>query len=125
MRLVSFCILTALALLYAGLTLAETKMYQKWERALNDQKIIQTKIAFYQHLNGQIQTLLREMALASKQDPAMAALLKENKINVVYSAPVSVKGNQSPEASPVAVPDNTPAASGGNQPQANPTHTHP
>jgi hypothetical protein len=99
MRLTTFTFLTALALLYAGLTLAETAMYQTWDRALYQQKDIANKVAYFHRLSGFIEQLLRRMAIDSQHDPALAKLLKDHRIKVVVG-PVAEK--DTPGGGPVS-----------------------
>jgi len=111
MKLFSFCILTALALLYAGLTVAETITYRKWEQAVGEQKEIQLKVQFFQNQNRVINSLLRRMAYDSLHDPALAQFLKEKKIKVVVNdvanpGTVAPSGVNNPSSS-VPLPDST------------------
>jgi hypothetical protein len=99
MRLFSFCILTTLALLYAGLTVAETVSYRKWEQATVEQKDIQAKLQYFQNLNRIVDNLLHRMAYDSLHDPALAQFLKEKKINVVVKgAPPPPPASTNPPA---------------------------
>jgi hypothetical protein len=113
MKLLPFCILTALALIYAGLTIAESALYQTWDRALSDQKDIQTKVAFYQRLDGTINLLLRRMAVDSQRDPALLKLLNDHKIKVVIRNPEPMDSQPAPVSLPATTtnkPPQTPAA---------------
>ena len=85
MKLVSFCLLTTLALLYAGLAIAETMTYRKWEKAMNDQKYIMAEMAFFDRMNSLLDQMVRQMAMDSRHDPALAQLLKDHNINVVIN----------------------------------------
>jgi len=111
MKLVSFCMLTALSLLYALLTFTETLTYQKWEKALNDQKYIQARVAYFDHVNMVLDQMVRRMALDSQHDPAIAQLLKQNNINVVMETPAPTKdtpagfGTPPPNPTPPPPPD--------------------
>jgi hypothetical protein len=134
MRLTTFTFLTALALLYAGLTLAETAMYQTWDRALLEQKDLQNKVIYFQRLGGFAEQLLRRLAVDSQHDPALAQLLKEHRIKVVFT-PVAEKdapggGPATPAAgipSPSATPGGAPAVAPNNlpQPPQTPDAAHP
>ena len=99
MRLTTFTFLTVLALLYVGLTLAETAMYQTWDRALLQQKDIENKVAYFHRLSGFIEQLLRRMAIDSQRDPALAKLLKEHRIKVIVSP---VAENEAPVGGPAS-----------------------
>jgi hypothetical protein len=89
MNLPSFCIVTALALLFAVLNYSEANLYQSWTNTLTDQKELQAKLANAQHLNEFTQALLRRVAIDSQHDPALADVLKKNDIKVVISKPVT------------------------------------
>jgi len=123
MKIASFSLLTALALLYAGLTLAETMTYHKWEQAINDQKYTQAEVAYFDHLNMVLDEMVRRMAIASQHDPVMAQLLKEHNINVVVDngsaqpAPVGFDTTPpvNPSSTPPSKPDQTPAAPNSSQ----------
>jgi len=112
MKLVSFCILTALSLLYAGLTIAETLTYHQWEKAINDQRYTQAQVAYFDHLNGVLDEMVRRMAVLSQHDPAMTQLLKDHNIHVVIdkdnpppSTPPATSGfDQTPPVNPSAAP---------------------
>ena len=90
MKLVSFSILTLLALIYAGLSVAESAMYHTWDRAINEQRSIQIKINYYQRMDNFIEQFLRRLAVDSQHDPAVADLLKKRNIRVVVT-PEAVK----------------------------------
>lgn len=107
MRLPAFIILTLLSLGYAGLTVAETFMYQSWERTVAEQKDVQTKIVYFQNLNAFTEQVLRRMAAESPHDPAIAELLRQRKIKVVI-APSAPGAAATPETSPAQTPP-TPA----------------
>jgi hypothetical protein len=111
MRFSSFFTITLLALAYAGLTIAETAMYKSWDRAQNEQKIIQAKVNYVQKLNNRIERLLSRMAIDSQHDPALTKLLKEHGFNVVVREPVPisdatapVEGNAGTGTTPPVVP---------------------
>ncbi len=110
MKLISFCILTALSLLYAGLTLAETALYQTWDRAMAQQKEIQNKVAFYQRLDGTINQLLRRMAVDSQRDPALVEVLAQNKIKVVVTSPEAMSTDGAPAPLPATNTNKAPQA---------------
>jgi hypothetical protein len=90
MRLTTFIFLTVLALLYAGLTVVETAMYQTWDRALTEQKELQNQVLYFQRLSGFTEQLLRRLAIESQHDPALAQLLKDHRVKVVVT-PVAEK----------------------------------
>jgi hypothetical protein len=106
MRLTTFTFLTVLALLYAGLTVVETSMYQTWDHELLVQKDIQNKVAYFNRLGGFTEQLLRRMAIDSQHDPALAQLLKEHRVKVII-APVAEKDatGTAPASPPAATPD--------------------
>ena len=121
MRLTTFTFLTVLALLYAGLTVVETSMYQTWDHELLVQKDIQNKVAYFNRLGGFTEQLLRRMAIDSQHDPALAQLLKEHRIKVIFApvaekdAPASPAAGAPPDAS--VNPGNPPAVAPTNVPQ--------
>lgn len=117
MKLASFCILTVFALIFAALTVAETAMYQSWDNALAQQKIIQMKVNYLQQQNGVIRELLRRLAVDSQRDPALTELLKQNHINVVIKGGDAAKSSDG-EANPA--PSNRPASV-----PSTPTPSHP
>jgi hypothetical protein len=104
MKLLSLCLLTTLALLYAGLTMAETMTYRKWERAMADQRDVQAKVAYFQNMDQILQRMVRSIAYNSQHDPALGQLLKARNIKVVVTN--SLPGNETmgADASTNAVP---------------------
>jgi len=110
MKLASFCILTALSMIYAGLTLVETMTYHKWEDEVNNQKYLQAQVAFFDHLNGVLDEMLKRMAYLSQHDPAMAQLLKDRNINVVVQNPPAPATNSFDAPAPVNPAASSPAA---------------
>lgn len=112
MRLTTFTFLTVLALLYAGLTLAETAMYQTWDHALRQQKQLEYDVAYFQNLRGFIEQLLHRLAIDSQHDPALAEMLKEHRIKVIIT----------PEAQRV-LQDSGPPAPATNSPGPSPAPT--
>ncbi len=107
MKLVPFSILTALSVLYGILTVTETTLYQRWERAMAEQRDIQAKVAYFNQLGGYLESLLKRLALDAQTDPELMNLLKENKINLVFSQPQKGKAQDNP--APAPVPNGTPA----------------
>jgi hypothetical protein len=116
MKLLSFCVLTTLALVYAGLTIGETVTYRRWEQALNDQKDVQAKMTYFQNLSHVLDSLMHRMAVDSLRDPALAQMLKDHKIKVVVKgaqaaggAPAVDAGSSSaPLPAPLPVPSPAP-----------------
>jgi hypothetical protein len=120
MKLVSFCILTALSLIYAGLTMMETVTYHKWEAAVNNQKYLQSQVNYFDRLNAILNEMIKRMAYFSQHDPAMAQLLKDHNINVVVENPTT------PPAATTSSFDVSPAASTSDKPTQTPsTSEHP
>jgi hypothetical protein len=118
MKIISFSLLTVLALVYASLTMAETMTYHKWEKAINEQKYTQAKLAYFNNLNSLLERLARQLALDSQSDPALAQLLKDNKIKVVIGSPQTVgdvpaAGSPSPATNAPQSPDKPVQAPGG------------
>lgn len=97
MKLASFCVLLVFALIFAGLNIIETLMYQAWDDALEQQKVVHIKLSFFQQQNETTQNLLKRIAIESQHDPALAQLLKERNIKVV------IKGQPNP-VTPAAAP---------------------
>jgi hypothetical protein len=89
MKLVSFCILTTLSLIYAGLTMMETVTYHKWEAEVNNQKYLQAQVNYFDHLNAILDEMLKRTAYLSQHDPALAQMLKDHNINVVVENPTT------------------------------------
>ena len=83
--------MTALALLFAGLSVAETMTYHRWEQEIVEQRDIQIKVDYFQRLDGVLDRLLRRMAIDSQRDPALAQLLKENNVNLIVKGAQPVK----------------------------------
>jgi hypothetical protein len=113
MNLLSFCVLTTLALVYAGLTWAESETYHRWEKAIDGQKDTQAKVAYFDHVNALLDQMIRRMAVDSQNDPALAKLLKDRNINVVVDnsmAPRDAGLNAQPPAPDVDKPAQTPSA---------------
>jgi hypothetical protein len=110
MKLIPFCLLTALSLLYVALTFAESEMYETWDMALKEQRALQIKLAYYQRANAFIEALLKRLAVDSQHDPALAELLKQNQIKVVVTDPNNVRAEAQPpqtEPAPAASPAST------------------
>ncbi len=128
MKLWSFCLLTALALLYAGLTIGETVTYRRWEQALNNQKDIQAKMNYFQNMSRVLDNLLHRMAYDSLRDPALAQMLKDHKINVVVNGVPTASGTPTtPPTSGFSPPSNTVplAPETATPPSASTTPAHP
>ena len=87
MKIVSFSLLTVLALIYSALTLAETMTYRKWEEAVAVQQYTQGKLTYFGKLNARVQQMGRQMAIYSQTDPAIAQVLKDNKVRVIIEGP--------------------------------------
>jgi len=124
MRFSSFFILTALALLYVVLTVAETAMYQTWDHATAQQRDIQNKVAYFQRLNGFLGQLVRRMAVDSLHDPALTQVLKEHRIKVVQTGGEAL--NLPQDSTAVPAPAGKPATPPEiNPPAPTPTTAHP
>ena len=74
-----------LSLIFAGLTLWETWVYTLWEHVAEEQKEVQNHLVAAQRLNNFNEQFLRRLAVDSRYDPALAAMLKAHKVNVVIS----------------------------------------
>jgi len=115
MKLTSFCVLTSLALVYAGLTTMETVTYHKWEDAVNNQKYIQAQVNYFDHVNAILNEMIKRMAFLSQHDPALAQLLKDRNISVVVENPTTPPAStpssfdSSPPGDPVAPSPGKPA----------------
>lgn len=81
----TFYIVIILAVIYAGFTVSETWMYQRWELASAEQREVQSKLAYAQRLKNFTDQFLRRLAIDSQHDPALADLLKKHNIKVVVS----------------------------------------
>ncbi len=116
MKLVPFSILTAFALIFAILTVAESGMYQAWEKAVFKQKDLQSRVVYYQRLNAFTEQVLRRLAVDSQRDPAIADLLKKHGIKVVISPAASINATPVP-----AAPGAAPAPDAADKPAPTPT----
>ena len=112
MKLAYFCILIALSLIFAGVTLFESTVHQTWDRALTEQKQIKAKMTFIQQRQEITARLLRRIAVESQHDPAFAELLRQYHINVVLSPEVKkMMPDINSLPNPLDKPDSAPAAS--------------
>ncbi len=122
MKLVPFSFLVYFAVLYLGLTVAETFMYGAWEKALAKQKELQQRVVFYQHLSTFTQQVLQAIAISSPHDPAMVDLLRKRQIKVVTTVPPPSTSASVPTTNSVVAPapPDAPVAVPSTSPQGNP-----
>jgi len=83
----TYFITLMLALILAVLTLLETWVYKKWDDAATQQRDNQLKLAYSQSMRGFTEQFLRRLAIDSQRDPALAEMLKKDKVKVVVAAP--------------------------------------
>jgi hypothetical protein len=121
MNLPKYCILVALSLAYAGLTLTEFNTYQNWEAAVNGQKLIQSKLANAKNLSGITDQFIRRLAVESQHDPDLADMLKKHDIKVVISSPKQTANDTPPPGSAInPAPANAPAPPAAQPPRPTP-----
>ena len=104
MKLVPFTFLVIFAVLYLGLTVAETFMYSSWEKATAKQKELQQRVVFYQRLSNFTEQVLQAIAISSQHDPAMVDLLKKRQIKVVTTPPSGSAPTSAPATNSVVAP---------------------
>ena len=101
-----FYFIAFLCVVFAGLTLVQTLMYQKWEQELAEQRQLQTRDPYVKQVDGFTEQLLRRTVTDSLHDPALSDLLKRLSITVVISPPHPATPEYSP---PAPGPTPTPA----------------
>ena len=96
-----------LSLILVVLTLLETWVYKKWDEAATEQRDNQLKLAYGQSMRGFTEQFLRRLAADSQRDPALAEMLKKDKVKVVVAA-----SGQPAEATHAEALSGTPPAPG-------------
>jgi hypothetical protein len=108
MKLPSFCIVMALALILAILAWVESTEYQAWNQSLAEHQKLETGLVQAEHFDAITQGLLQRIGNDSRRDPALVEILDKHGIRVVENPP-RLPGNPANASTPALSPSSPPS----------------